>query len=283
MPLLYYWRPDNHRRDLDMGAGYNLNQANPLLHEVEPGDSLWAFTRNRQNRFVLAAELVIRAKTLNPPAFRYGRYRVWGDLKRSRYFETDEQPSVEQIVRSLSCKADAAILSQSFQGRAAVRRITLNDHALLLAAAQSLPREPRARLLPEERLEASLLLGDDEAIRSLIHEEDPGMADKRREYLFSKAITRNRELVQELQQLYEGRCQICQWNPRDVYGCFLCHGHHIQWLSRGGDDVRENLLLVCPNHHGAIHRCDAPLDFNDLTFDFGKVSEPVTLNQHLPW
>lgn len=75
MPLLYYWRPDNYLRDLDMGAGYHLNQANPLLRQVDLGDSLWAFTRNRHGRYVLAAELVIKAKTETPPNFRYGRYR----------------------------------------------------------------------------------------------------------------------------------------------------------------------------------------------------------------
>ena len=31
MPLLYFWRGDNYRRDLDYGAGYHLNQSNPLL------------------------------------------------------------------------------------------------------------------------------------------------------------------------------------------------------------------------------------------------------------
>ena len=31
MPLLYHWRGDNHRRDLDYGVGYHLNQANPTL------------------------------------------------------------------------------------------------------------------------------------------------------------------------------------------------------------------------------------------------------------
>jgi 5-methylcytosine-specific restriction protein A len=93
MPLLYYWRPDNYYRDLDMGAGYHLNQANPLLHKIEIGDSLWAFTRNKDGRYVLATELVIKAKTENPPNFRYGRYRVWGDIHRSRYFQVDNQPS----------------------------------------------------------------------------------------------------------------------------------------------------------------------------------------------
>jgi hypothetical protein len=59
-----------------MGAGYHLNQANPLLHEIDPGDSLWSFTRLDSGEYVLAAELVVKAKTTNPPNFRYGRYRV---------------------------------------------------------------------------------------------------------------------------------------------------------------------------------------------------------------
>src|SRR4051794_12625700 len=103
MPLLYYWRGDNCHRDLDLGAGYHLNQANPLLHQVELGNSLWAFTRSKDGRYALAAELVIRAKTLTPPSFRYGRYRVWGDLRRSRYFQVEGQTDIEPVIRSLSC------------------------------------------------------------------------------------------------------------------------------------------------------------------------------------
>jgi hypothetical protein len=30
--------------DIDFGTRYHLNQANPLLHEIYRGDSLWAFT-----------------------------------------------------------------------------------------------------------------------------------------------------------------------------------------------------------------------------------------------
>lgn len=53
MPLLYYWRKDNYYTDLDMGAGYHLNQANPLLHSIDIGDSLWAFTRSKIGDYVL--------------------------------------------------------------------------------------------------------------------------------------------------------------------------------------------------------------------------------------
>ena len=85
MPLLYYWRGENYRRDLDEGAAYHLNQSNPLLHQIGVGDSLWAFTRRAEDgAYVMAAELVVRSKTMNPPGYRYGPYRLWGDLQRSR-------------------------------------------------------------------------------------------------------------------------------------------------------------------------------------------------------
>jgi 5-methylcytosine-specific restriction protein A len=282
MPLLYYWRGDNYRRDLDMGAGYHLNQDNPLLHEIDIGDSLWAFTRTKSGGYALAAELMVRAKTLNPPNFRYGRYRLWGDLRQSRYFRVEDQTNIEQVVRSLSVRANAPILGQSFQGRAAVRPITREDHQILVAVAKHLPLEARARLLPEERLEAALLLEDEEAVGELLQEESPGIAEQRRTYLFSKAPKRNKKLVHELQELYEGKCQICLWSPVIRYGDHICHGHHIHWLSRGGEDSKDNLVLICPNHHAAIHRCDAPLDYRDLTFNFGSHREAITINLHLP-
>ena len=50
MPLLYYWRRDNYVRDLDLGAGYHLNQDNPVMHEVARGNSLWAFTHTADGR-----------------------------------------------------------------------------------------------------------------------------------------------------------------------------------------------------------------------------------------
>lgn len=280
MPLLYYWRPDNYWRDLDMGAGYHLNQANPLLHQINLGDSLWAFTRAPNGEYAFAAELVVRCKTQNPPNFRYGRYRVWGDLQESRYFKVEGQPRAEQIIRNLSCKTEAAILGRSFQGHAAVKLITEEDHRLLRAATKDLPLEPRARILPEERLEASLLLGDEQEVKNLVEEENPGVAESRREYLYSQAPVRNRQLVEDLRNLYEGRCQICLWHPRSVYGKHLCHGHHIHWLSRGGEDSKENMVLICPNHHSAIHGCDAQLDYSSMSFNFGNREEPLRLAFH---
>ena len=76
MPLLYHWRGDNYRRDLDEGAAYHLNQKNRFLHEIDVGDSLWTFTRRRDGACVLAAELVVSSKTLNHDGYKYGPYRL---------------------------------------------------------------------------------------------------------------------------------------------------------------------------------------------------------------
>lgn len=280
MPLLYHWVGRNYRRDLDWGAGYHLNQSNPLLHGIEPGDSLWAFTRTPSGKYVLAMDLVVRAKTRNPAGYRYGEYRLWGNLEKSRYFRTDDQPDVSGLIRQLSVRASAPVLGRSFQGHAAVRRLTPADHRVLAQYARHLPPEPRARLLPEEELEARILLGDPASVSSLIAAEAPGIADERRRYLFEQAPRRNPQHVRELRELYGGMCQLCEWNPRSLYRQDLCEAHHVHWLSRGGQDELHNMVLICPNHHRAIHRVDAPFDWADESFVFPGMRKPMRISRH---
>ena len=62
MHLLCFWRGDNYRRDVDLGVGFHLNQGNPLLHEIQTGERLWAFTRRTHGRYALAAKLVSMAQ-----------------------------------------------------------------------------------------------------------------------------------------------------------------------------------------------------------------------------
>jgi 5-methylcytosine-specific restriction protein A len=217
---------------------------------------------------------------MNPRGFRYGPYRVWGDLQRSRYFRIDDQPDISLLVRSLSVDAKADVLGRSFQGRAAVRVLTNADHLRLLAYAKSLPLGSRARLLPEEKLEALLLAGDENAVARLLQDEPAGIAEERRRYLMTEVVRRGRDLVEELRELYAGECQICGWAPRSRYRAELCEAHHVRWLSRGGDDTISNLVLICPNHHRAIHRCDAPFDFEHNAFVFASINESLKQLHH---
>ncbi len=183
-------------------------------------------------------------------------------------------------IRSFDVVANADVLGRSFQGNAAVRSLTEADHIRLLAYADALPLEPRARLLPEERLEALLLTGDEDAVARLLRDEPVGIAEERRRYLMTEAARRDRNLVEQLRELYVGECQICGWAPRRTYRVELCEAHHLRWLSRGGDDTLSNLVLVCPNHHRAIHRCDAPFDFSNNAFSFLEMAEPLRLLRH---
>lgn len=279
--LLYYWRPDNYRRDRRFGFGYHLNQDSPVLAHAAKGDTVWAFTRDRLGRYVLAAALVVRVVTRNTPGYRYGRFRVWGDLDCTRYFDVDASPGAQELIRHLKVRARAENLGQSFQGWSAVRRLDVGDHQLLADFAAELPVLGRVGIYPEDEFEARIHLGK-RALESLVKEATEENA-ARVQYLFETVnVTRARRHVESLQRRYAGRCQICLFDPRARYGRGLCHGHHILWLSRGGEDEIENMVLICPNHHAAVHQADAVFDYTDLTFRFPNgLTEALRLNDHL--
>lgn len=279
--VLYYWRPDNYARDRRFGFGYHLNQNSPVLAGLTSGETVWAFTRDRLGRYVLAAALAVKAVTRNPPNYRYGAHRVWGDLERTRYFDIDGGPGAEELIRHLRITANADILAQSFQGHSAVKALDAADHGLLTEYARGLRVLDRVRIYPEDEFEARLLLGSD--VHSVMVRETAAEYSVRSRYLLESVdVTRARRHVGRLQTIYAGRCQICEFDPRDRYGRNLCHGHHIHWLSRGGDDVLENLVLICPNHHAAVHQDDAVFDYGDLAFRFTNgLIEALRINHHL--
>ncbi len=85
-----------------------------------------------------------------------------------------------------------------------------------------------------------------------------------------------------------GMALLYYWRPdnyrRDLdfgAGDSICEAHHIVWLSRGREDALMNLVLLCSNHHRAVHRTDSPLDFGDMAFDFRTHREGLRVNGHL--
>ena len=137
MDLLAYWRFDNYRRDLDHGAGFHFNSKQSRLHtEINKGERLWLFTRlvnHGINEYRLLACLNVLHKTINAPGYQYGPYRVWGDIKTSRYFQVTDDPNsdVFELLRLLpfsgaslagKSRSDLAQACQTIRGlsRAAV-------------------------------------------------------------------------------------------------------------------------------------------------------------------
>ena len=321
MNLLYYWQPDNYRRDRKFGFGYHLSQNNPQMRGADGGGAIWAFTRNRVGRYVLAAHMVVRRITLNRPEYRYGTYRAWANADSTRYFDVDVGADFEPVVRAMTMRSAAAILAQSFQGPRAVRPLQDHDVLVIEAFARDLPVINRVGFYPEDVLEARLI-GEDVGDRVVTggpavrfdHLYRPGGRRSRRVQevgLYtvgssSSAETwwpstngdpRTNHVTDELtgpragvvrrhaailRDHYDGRCQVCEYDPRHAYGHYTCHVHHLIWRSRGGDDDITNLVLLCPNHHAIVHRDDAAFDYADLTFSYANGTvEPLRLNQHL--
>lgn len=287
--LLAYWRYDNYKRDLEEGAGFNFNSNQERLHSVlGHNDSLWLVTGRRESNrtgmaYYIVARLVIRAKTFNEPSFRYGRYRVWGDLSESRYFRADAQDSAT-LLRRLRFSTNMPIgitnteLAQHLQ---TMRGLSPIDSELLNLWCESLPIEEAAyKILPEYQLESAIEQNSEAVIR-LISENQTGIAEYRVNQLVAQP-SRSRTLSRQLHQMYSGRCQICGFDPVLIYGVEGCHSHHLVYLSRGGSDNMQNMTLLCPNHHSVIHATDAVFDFRDLSFVFAQNHrERLALNVHL--
>ena len=47
------------------------------------------------------------------------------------------------------------------------------------------------------------------------------------------------------------RCEICGWGKGLSYE--LLQAHHIIPISCGGKDIKNNVIILCPNHHRIIH------------------------------
>lgn len=287
--LLAYWRYDNYKRDLEEGAGFNFNSSQHRLHSaIDLNDSLWLVTGRREPDKVgmayhVVARLVIRAKTLNEPGYRYGQYRVWGDLHRSKYYKIGVQDA-SSLLRKLRFTTEKPI-GQSDTELAlhlqTMRNLSQLDSQLLDLWCESLPTEEAAyKILPEYQLEDAILK-DSDAVRKLIREHQTGIAEYRVNQLVEQPA-RSRTLTRQLHQMYGGRCQVCGFDPVLVYGVEACHAHHLIYLSRGGTDSLHNMALLCPNHHSVIHATDAVFDFRDISFVFAhNHRERLALNTHL--
>jgi 5-methylcytosine-specific restriction enzyme A len=205
--------------------------------------------RGNHGPYVIAAKLIVKGNSINPDGYHYGKYRVWGDLGLSRYYDIQQfkdnpgsEGVFEGLVRQLT-NTEAEHLGTAFNGANAVKEIS-ND-GLLERYAEHLKLEPRAALVPEDRLEALMSHDDDEAVDALIREHStPELAEERRLYLWSLRQTRRADLVRDLRKIYGGRCQLCAWDSIAEYGIDLCEAHHVRWLGRGGKDVKTNIIMV---------------------------------------
>lgn len=285
MDLLAYWRWDIYAHDLDEGAGFHFNSRQARLHSVlDIGERLWLVTGKPAEggiQYLVIARLHIAAKTINAPEYAYGPYRVWADIRRSAYF-TSDGPDASELLRRLKFASNQPITGENIgQSLQTMRSLTQEDSALLFAWTNKLALEPRAYEIADEAALERAYEDGENAVRETVASYHVGVSRQRQDSLL-RAFRRNRSLVDDVQTMYDGRCQLCGFDPKLLYGVRACNAHHVVYLSRGGRDELSNLMLLCPNHHEVVHATNAVFDFADLHYVFlnGR-REPLVLNKHI--
>lgn len=73
-------------------------------------------------------------------------------------------------------------------------------------------------------------------------------------------IIRDSEQAAQVKKAHAHRCQICGDRLELKDGSFYSEAHHVKPLGKGGPDVMENIMCVCPNHHALLDYGAIPLD-----------------------
>ncbi len=111
---------------------------------------------------------------------------------------------------------------------------------------------------------------NDESIKIELEIEDhlqkdiTGSVGRRR--IVSNAYARSAAVAKETRKRAKGICQLCRQPApfNDKKGEPYLEVHHIEWLSRGGEDSTANTAALCPNCHTRMHVLDDPDDINKL-------------------
>lgn len=85
-----------------------------------------------------------------------------------------------------------------------------------------------------------------------------------------------------LKILYGYRCQICGAYIGEKYGSTLIHAHHIEYFTKSLNNNADNIMIVCPNHHGIIHDRNPQYNREKKTYLYPNgYQEGLALNLHL--
>ncbi len=78
-------------------------------------------------------------------------------------------------------------------------------------------------------------------------------------------IKRNLQIVRELKEKYNGKCQICGQTFLMDTGEYYCEAHHIIPLTENGNQSPDNVIILCANHHRMFHYAKNRIIIGELT------------------
>jgi hypothetical protein len=95
-------------------------------------------------------------------------------------------------------------------------------------------------------------------------------------------IIRDTLIVRELKKLYDYRCQFCNTTIVLLNGLGrYCEAHHIRPLGRphAGSDSKDNIIVVCPNHHAMLDYGVIPIEIEKLILNLHAL-DPHNVSYH---
>lgn len=140
--------------------------------------------------------------------------------------------------------------------------------------------EPALQLVPA--FQVAQTFGQERALSAIYnHDRIARLHPIQKRTVTVEEFVRNQSLADSLKSYYACRCQVCAQDFQPGYGVKLADTHHIQYLSQGGPDISENIVVVCPNHHRVIHATNAHFNRQSLTYEYPNgLHEQLVLPDH---
>lgn len=91
-------------------------------------------------------------------------------------------------------------------------------------------------------------------------------------YIYKETISKvrkiNHKIIDDLKIRYKGECQLCGAKVGCDFGEEIVEAHHIEYFSQTQNNDSSNIIVLCPNCHRLIHRCNPIYHKKELCFEF---------------
>ena len=262
-----------------LNAGFTV----PVIHEEMLFSNL-GFSLNRGERRKI--NIVVNGETYSAYIvnirFDQNKYPTHKDLLQIRYAKNS---LLAQRLRTIFFHTEQMIHDQITRGESKrVAGITEDQKEFL--AVYSTPISGTILfdcIINEEFREETRELS---ALGEITAESILDGTDPNADILLKTRVCKLRKLTKtiltDLKTAYGYRCQICGEYIGEKYGSNLIHAHHIDYFTKSINNNTENIMVVCPNHHGIIHDQNPVFDRKNKLFRYPNgYEEGLKLNLHL--
>jgi 5-methylcytosine-specific restriction protein A len=142
------------------------------------------------------------------------------------------------------------------------RRVWMFPVALKPDGFRYIPEIGKLRASQEAK-ERSLMRRSAAALKRLANKRSQSKPKKR--MATAEQFVRDPAVSAYVKKEAKGICDLCQeLAPFRFRGQPFLHCHHVRWLARGGADIIQNAVAICPNCHERMHRLERNIDVRKL-------------------